>query len=101
MRWQSCGGSGTKAWANIQGATSFKFGIYFGRTKSDPKRKYRFTEKFGSTEAQAFAAVKSALLDQALIAGLGNIYVDESLFLAGIHPLRRSDRRHIWPPSWV
>lgn len=36
--------------------------------------------------------IKSALLDQALIAGLGNIYVDESLFLAGIHPLKRSDR---------
>lgn len=32
-------------------------------------------------------AVKSALLDQSLIAGLGNIYVDESLFLARIHPL--------------
>lgn len=33
-------------------------------------------------------AVKSALLDQSLIAGLGNIYVDESLFLARIHPQR-------------
>lgn len=31
--------------------------------------------------------VKSALLDQAFIAGLGNIYVDEALFAAGIHPL--------------
>ena len=55
--------SGTKAWANIQGATSFKFGIYFGKTKSDPTRKYRFTEKFGTTEKDAFAAVKAALLD--------------------------------------
>lgn len=36
--------------------------------------------------------IKSALLDQRLIAGLGNIYVDESLFAAGIHPLTRSDR---------
>lgn len=34
-------------------------------------------------------AVKTALLDQRLIAGLGNIYVDESLHRAGIHPLRR------------
>lgn len=34
-------------------------------------------------------AVKVALLDQRLIAGLGNIYVDESLHTAGIHPLRR------------
>jgi formamidopyrimidine-DNA glycosylase len=31
-------------------------------------------------------AVKSALLDQHLIAGIGNIYADESLFLARIHP---------------
>lgn len=53
----------TRAWANIQGATANKFGIYFGRTKSDPKRKYRFTKKFGETEAQAFSAVKAALLD--------------------------------------
>src|SRR5713226_2581506 len=55
--------SGTKAWANIQGATSFKFGIYFGRTKSDATRKYRFTLQFGGNKRQAFGAVKVALLD--------------------------------------
>ncbi len=32
--------------------------------------------------------VKALLLNQKLIAGLGNIYVDESLFLAGIKPQR-------------
>ncbi len=37
------------------------------------------------------APVKSALLDQTALAGLGNIYADEALFLAGIHPLRRAD----------
>jgi formamidopyrimidine-DNA glycosylase len=31
--------------------------------------------------------VKAALLDQRLVAGIGNIYVDEALFEAGIHPL--------------
>jgi formamidopyrimidine-DNA glycosylase len=30
--------------------------------------------------------IKTALMDQRTIAGLGNIYVDESLFTAGIHP---------------
>ncbi len=35
--------------------------------------------------------VKSLLLDQSLISGLGNIYVDESLFQAKIHPLTKSD----------
>jgi formamidopyrimidine-DNA glycosylase len=33
-------------------------------------------------------AVKALLLDQAVVAGIGNIYADEALFLAGIHPLR-------------
>ncbi len=35
--------------------------------------------------------IKPLLLDQSLVAGLGNIYVDESLHRAGIHPARRSD----------
>jgi formamidopyrimidine-DNA glycosylase len=34
------------------------------------------------------APVKPLLLNQEIVAGLGNIYVDESLFRAGIHPLR-------------
>src|SRR4051812_47834290 len=34
------------------------------------------------------APVKAALLDQRTVAGLGNIYVDEALWRARIHPLR-------------
>ncbi len=34
------------------------------------------------------APVKAALLDQRTVAGLGNIYVDEALWRAQIHPLR-------------
>jgi formamidopyrimidine-DNA glycosylase len=34
------------------------------------------------------APIKAALLDQRTVAGLGNIYVDEALWRAGIHPLR-------------
>ena len=34
------------------------------------------------------APIKNLLMDQAIIAGLGNIYVCESLFLAGISPKR-------------
>ncbi|MFC0232783.1 DNA-formamidopyrimidine glycosylase [Vagococcus entomophilus] len=33
-------------------------------------------------------AIKPVLLDQTLVTGLGNIYVDEALFLAKIHPER-------------
>jgi formamidopyrimidine-DNA glycosylase len=34
------------------------------------------------------APIKAALLDQRTVAGLGNIYVDEALWRAGLHPLR-------------
>ncbi len=37
------------------------------------------------------ARLKPLLLDQSFIAGLGNIYVDEGLFRAGLHPLRSAD----------
>lgn len=52
----------TKEWANIQGATANKFGIYFGKTKSDSTIKYRFTKKFGKNQKEAFEQVKEALL---------------------------------------
>ncbi|MFT6676244.1 MAG: formamidopyrimidine-DNA glycosylase [Sulfitobacter sp.] len=34
--------------------------------------------------------IKSALLDQRIVAGLGNIYVCEALYRAGIHPARKA-----------
>ena len=34
--------------------------------------------------------IKATLLDQSLVAGLGNIYVDEALFLAGVDPTRKT-----------
>ncbi|WP_285906018.1 bifunctional DNA-formamidopyrimidine glycosylase/DNA-(apurinic or apyrimidinic site) lyase [Pseudodesulfovibrio pelocollis] len=36
--------------------------------------------------------IKALLLDQAVVAGVGNIYADESLFRAGIHPQARGNR---------
>lgn len=38
------------------------------------------------------APIKAFLLDQRRIAGVGNIYADEALFRAGIHPLRPAGR---------
>ena len=51
----------------------------------------RATELLGRLQ-HTTRAVKSALLDQRVIAGLGNIYVDEALHAAGIHPLTPSNR---------
>jgi formamidopyrimidine-DNA glycosylase len=36
-------------------------------------------------------AIKKALLNQEIVAGIGNIYADEALFAAGIHPVRPSN----------
>jgi len=38
------------------------------------------------------ASIKSLLLDQAVLAGVGNIYADEALFGAGVRPARRAGR---------
>ncbi len=45
--------------------------------------------------------IKVALLDQHIIAGLGNIYVDETLFLAKIHPTRISNTLSIEEVSLI
>jgi formamidopyrimidine-DNA glycosylase len=37
------------------------------------------------------ALVKALLLNQAIVAGLGNIYVDEALWAAQVHPERRAN----------
>ena len=37
-------------------------------------------------------AIKPLLLEQELVAGIGNIYADEALFRAGIHPSTGADR---------
>ena len=39
------------------------------------------------------APLKSFLLDQRRIAGVGNIYADEALFRARLHPLRAAGER--------
>lgn len=51
-----------------------------------------FTRKaFRETIAGRSTRIKPLLLDQRHIAGLGNIYVDEALHRAGIHPERTAD----------
>jgi len=49
----------------------------------------RFTvERLTAMLASRRRRIKPLLLDQTFLAGMGNIYVDEALWRAGIHPLR-------------
>ena len=54
-----------------------------------------FSEDFNSSYLKNYLknktrSIKSALLDQKTVAGVGNIYADETLFLAGINPKTQS-----------
>lgn len=45
--------------------------------------------------ARKNVAIKTALLDQRVVSGVGNIYADEALFEAGVHPAARASRLRI------
>jgi formamidopyrimidine-DNA glycosylase len=47
-------------------------------------------DRFVSLFRKRKTPIKSALLNQSLLSGVGNIYADESLFRAGIRPRRRA-----------
>lgn len=49
-------------------------------------------EKFHTLLRTKKRQIKPLLLDQSFLAGLGNIYTDEALFLAGIHPVTPAHR---------
>ena len=55
---------------------------------SEPLDKSFTQEGLAANLKKSRRSVKAVLLDQKVIAGLGNIYVDESLFAAGIRPTR-------------
>lgn len=63
---------------------------YFQRKKLGPEPKLPDFDlkEFEHALKKSNKPIKSALLDQTLVAGLGNIYVDEVLYRAAIHPLR-------------
>ena len=66
--------------------------FFAGRLGVEP-----FSPEFTSAHLYALtrarrAPIKAFLLDQRRIAGVGNIYADEALFRAGIHPLRPAGR---------
>lgn len=47
---------------DIRGSNAFKFGVYYGKTKSEPEIKYRFAKKFGSNYQEAFENVRKGIL---------------------------------------
>ena len=59
-----------------------------GRLGPEPLARAFTARDLAAKMAGRRAPVKALLLDQRVVAGLGNIYADEALWRAGIHPLR-------------
>ncbi|MGM8213807.1 DNA-formamidopyrimidine glycosylase [Virgibacillus sp. W0430] len=57
----------------------------------DPFEKEFTTEYFLKKLQRTGRSIKAVLLDQTVVAGLGNIYVDEVLFKSNIHPLKSAN----------
>ena len=66
------------------------------RSDFDPDRAW------AAVQRRPRRAIGDALLDQAVLSGVGNIYRNEALFLTGIHPLRPSGRvgAEEWESLW-
>ena len=77
-------------------AEDFDFNKFQKRLYSPPRLSPRFGEAGGEASKKAAKGeprqrrgkIKTVLMDQSVIAGIGNIYSDEILWLAGINPLK-------------
>ncbi|WP_297951049.1 bifunctional DNA-formamidopyrimidine glycosylase/DNA-(apurinic or apyrimidinic site) lyase [uncultured Lactobacillus sp.] len=58
-----------------------------GKLGPEPNSAEFSTDYFINTLSRRKKNIKNALLDQTVVAGLGNIYVDETLWQSDIHPL--------------
>jgi len=62
--------------------------VHLGPEPFDPL----LTEKYLKARlSQSGRKIKECLMDQSIVAGIGNIYSDEILYKAGIHPARKAD----------
>jgi formamidopyrimidine-DNA glycosylase len=62
-----------------------------GHLGPEPLEESFTLERFRELVTRRHGKLKPLLLNQQFLAGLGNIYADETLFVARLHPLRRAD----------
>jgi DNA-formamidopyrimidine glycosylase len=66
-------------------------GALFGAHGPEPLDEDFTVRAFRARLRRRRGRLKPTLLDQSFLAGVGNIYADESLWRARLHPLRRAD----------
>jgi formamidopyrimidine-DNA glycosylase len=69
----------------------YRVGDVFARHGPEPLARSFSTARLAARLQGRWARLKTLLLDQSFIAGVGNIYADEALWRARLHPLRTAD----------
>lgn len=85
------GGRGARSKRVGEGTRRYRIGEVFSGHGPEPLQRGFTAERFAERLRGRSAKLKSLLLDQSFIAGVGNIYADEALWRAGLHPLRSAD----------
>jgi formamidopyrimidine-DNA glycosylase len=80
----------TRRFGTVECLTSEAWEARSVRMGPEPLEKGFTARVFHAALAGSKAPVRSWLLDQRKIAGVGNIYANEALHLAGIHPMRQA-----------
>lgn len=84
-------GRGVRSRRLAEGGARYRIGEVFSGHGPEPLGRSFTVERFAERLQRRSAHLKTLLLNQAFIAGVGNIYADEALWRARLHPLRRAD----------
>jgi formamidopyrimidine-DNA glycosylase len=84
-------GRGARSRRVAEGGRRYRIGEVFSGHGPEPLQRGFTAERLAERLSRRSAKLKSLLLDQSFIAGVGNIYADEALWRARLHPLRTAD----------
>jgi formamidopyrimidine-DNA glycosylase len=84
-------GRGARSRKVAEGSRQYRIGEVFSGHGPEPLGRGFTVERLRERLSRRSAKLKTLLLDQSFIAGVGNIYADEALWRARLHPLRAAD----------
>nr|MBA2264380.1 formamidopyrimidine-DNA glycosylase [Chloroflexota bacterium] len=84
-------GRGSRSKRVAEGGRRYRIGEVFSGHGPEPLQRSFTAQRFAERLSRRSAKLKTLLLDQGFTAGVGNIYADEALWRARLHPLRSAD----------
>ncbi len=84
-------GRGARSRKVAEGSKGYRIGEVFSGHGPEPMTRSFTAARFAERLSRRSGRLKTLLLDQSFIAGVGNIYADEALWRARLHPLRPAD----------